>query len=86
MATPKYKKQFDEMVKNNKVLFDSLKITNKDSEEYKDLKQKLLRIIRKNEDILCSKTENTHYSNFSTNLADKFQAEIIAQYPEIYSA
>jgi hypothetical protein len=84
MVTPKYKKQYDEMVKNNQELFDALKTTNKKSKEFKEIQLSLMRVVRRNEDILCSKTENTHYSNFSTGLADKFTAEIMANYPELY--
>lgn len=72
------------MIENNQELFDELKTANQNSERFKEIQRNLLRIIRKNEDILCSKTENTHYVNFSTNLADKFQEEIKANYPEVY--
>jgi hypothetical protein len=83
MPTPKFKKQYDDMLKVNSALFESLKTLDKNSEEFKEAQRKALRIARKHEDMLCSKTENTHFSNFSTNLADKFWELIRTHYPEI---
>lgn len=83
MTTPKFKKQYDELIENNKELFDKLKSAPKDTEEFNELQRRVLRIVRRAEDALCSKTENTHFSNFSTGLADKFWEEIRANYPEI---
>ena len=73
------------MIENNKELFDELKTwgTKPKSEEFQETQRKALRVARRNEDMLCSKTENTRFSNFSTNLADKFWEKIRAEYPEI---
>ncbi len=83
MATPKYKKQYQEMIKYNKALFDSLKDTDRKTEEFRDIQKKVLRVIGQNENLLCSKTETTRYSSFSTNLSDMFWKEIRADYPEV---
>lgn len=53
------------------------------SEAFKEIQRKALRVIHQNENMLCSKTESTHFSNFSTILADKFWEKIRANYPEI---
>ena len=72
------------MVASTKSLFEALKTTNKKSAEFKDIQLKLMRVVRRNEDALCSKTENTKFSNLSTGLADKFTAEVMQYYPELY--
>lgn len=94
MATPKYKKIYQELVENNQELLNQLKDAYYDYKEdkskaevFKDLQLKALRVIRRAEDRLCSKTESTQFSSFSTTLADKFWEEVRANYPEIdYSA
>lgn len=91
MATPKYKKQFDEMLKNNKAIFDQyLELEEKYlvnpaefKEELESIKNKLMRILRKNEDMLCSKSENTKYGVYSESLAMKFWEEVRAVFPKI---
>lgn len=93
MAEPKYKQQFQKMMDTNKELFEKyaeLKRQNRKKspeleEEYQDIKFKILRVIRKNEDMLCAKSENTkQFSNYSQSLADKFQEEIRQNLPDIY--
>jgi hypothetical protein len=85
MASSKFEKQYQEMVKYNHDLFDELKLESADpkSEKFKEVQHKLLRVIHINENALCSKTEGTHYSNFSVNLADRFWEKIRDNYPEI---
>jgi nucleoside-triphosphatase THEP1 len=85
MAKTKFEKQYEEMMKNYKDVFDELKekSSNPKTEEFKALQLKVMRIIRKNEDNLCSKMENTHYSNYSVNLAEKFWELIRIDYPEV---
>lgn len=84
MAIPKYKKQYEDMIENNQELFDSLKTLPKKSEDFKSAQRAAMRIVRKNEDLLCKRTENTKFTNFSTNLADKFTEEVQTNYPEVY--
>ena len=66
-------------------MFEELKqkARNPKSEEFKEIQRKILRIIQKNEDNLCSKTESTKYLNFSAGLSDKFRDKIRKNYPEI---
>jgi hypothetical protein len=86
MTTPKYEKHYKDMIAENAELFDELKKLGKtpNSDEFRGVQFKVLRVIRKNENLLCRKTENTKYSGFSTNLADKFGELIRADYPEVY--
>ncbi|MFA6981963.1 MAG: hypothetical protein WC243_03005 [Patescibacteria group bacterium] len=85
MSSPKFEKQYNEMIEKNKELFDELKLrsTNPKSEDFKEVQRKALRIVRRSEDTLCSKTENTHFSSFSSGLADKFWEMVRSNYPEI---
>lgn len=83
MATPKFKKQYDEMLKLHKNLFETLKTMDPKSEEFKDMQLKVIRVVRKNEDALCSKTENSKFSNFSMELANKFMDLVREDYPQI---
>ena len=95
MATTKYKQQFESMLSKNAELFaqyktlveQAKKSPAKYKEELEEIKFKILRVIRKNEDMLCAKSENTkQFSNYSQNLADKFQEEIKTHFPSIYEA
>lgn len=86
MANTKYEQQYSEMIKRNKNLFEELKelSTNPKSEEFAQIQRKVLRIIKMNEDALCSKTEkNKSFSSFSMQLSDKFWEKIRSEYPEI---
>jgi hypothetical protein len=91
MSIPKYKKQYQLMLENNKEVLDELKfafnayqinpVSNKD--RFREVQMRALRTVRKNENALCAKTENTQYSGYSTNLAEKFWEEVRRDYPEI---
>ena len=91
MTVPKYKKQVEILVRANQELIDTyLELEEKfeqNADKYKDelsdIKNKLLRVIRKNEDRLCSKTESTHYSAYSEGLALKYWEEIRKLFPNI---
>jgi hypothetical protein len=85
VPTPKYQKQYLEMLKINRKVFEELKLKSakRNSLEFKEIQLKALRIVRRNEDLLCSKTENTKFSNFSLGLSDKFWELVRADYPEI---
>jgi hypothetical protein len=83
MALPKYQKQYQDMVETHKDLFASLKKADRKSEEFKDIQLKVLRIVRRNEDALCKKTESTKFMSFSLGLADKFLEVVRSEYPEI---
>jgi len=85
MTTPKFEKQYNEMIEINKNLFDELKekSSNLNSEEFREIQRKVVRVIRRTEDRLCSKTENAKFASFSTNLADRFWELVRANYPEV---
>ena len=91
MATPKYKKMFDEMMEKNKDLFAQYnevqdnydKNPKKYAEELSEMQRKVLRVIKNTENALCSRTENTGHGNYSTALADKFWEEVRAVFPRV---
>ena len=91
MATPKYKKQFDEMLTIHKTHFEKYEKMQaaadsnslEDTTEFEDLKQLLYRTIRKNEDKLCARSENTKYLMYSQNLADKFWELVREKFPKL---
>ncbi len=88
MATPKYKKYYDLLIVENQELFEEIstlfaKLEKNASlqEEFDDLRRKVIRVIAKYEDQLCSKTERTKFANFSTGLSEKFWELIRLDYP-----
>ncbi|NMB70513.1 hypothetical protein GYA27_04980 [candidate division WWE3 bacterium] len=91
MATPKFKKQIETMLAENKDLFSEyekleenyVKNPSKYKEELGEMRRKLLRIMRKHEDRLCARTENTKYANYSENLAMLFWQDIRAIFPNV---
>lgn len=52
-------------------------------EAFNEMGQKVLRIIRRYEDELCSKSENSGFGKFSTNLSDKFWEQVRGYFPHI---
>jgi hypothetical protein len=91
MATPKYKKMFEEMLQSNKQLFADYNelLAKYDSDntryaqELSEMQRKLLRIIKNTENGLCARTENTGRGNYSTALADKFWNEVRTLFPRV---
>ncbi|OGY28736.1 MAG: hypothetical protein A3J50_01325 [Candidatus Woykebacteria bacterium RIFCSPHIGHO2_02_FULL_43_16b] len=87
----KYHKCFQEMLKENKDLFEKFKVVHdnfaQDRKKYKDefnrVGAEVVTIIKRYENILCGHSENTGYAKFSSTLADKFWVEIRALYPRI---
>jgi len=87
----KYQKLFLEMLEYNEELFTSFKELNSKYEidpesvkdEFNSTGEKVLRVIRRYEDILCSKSEGGKYGKFSSNLADKFWEQIRGYFPKI---
>jgi hypothetical protein len=87
----KYKKVFKEMLEDNQNLFNEFKTIHdnftKDSENWKDKFNeegtKILRVIRRYENTLCSKSENSGYGKYSDNLSDKFWGEVRIYLPLI---
>lgn len=87
----KYKQIVDEMLQENKELFDSFEWVHTHYVENPKTWQrtfniegeKVLEVIRKYENILCRKTEGAGYSQFSSNLAQKYHEEIKKRFPKI---
>jgi len=52
-------------------------------DEFNQTGLKALRIIRRYENALCSRTENTGFGKFSENLSDKFWEEVRLNFPLI---
>lgn len=91
MFMVKYKKAFKEMLEYNQQLFNEFKVIHdsfgKDQDKWRDkfneTGTKALRVIRRYENELCSKSENTGFGKFSMNLSDKFWEEVRGLLPLI---
>lgn len=79
------------MLVENKKLFEEYialeeaykKSPSKHKEELGEMRRKLLRVMRKHEDRLCARTENTKFANYSENLAVLFWQEIRTMFPDV---
>jgi len=88
---PKYQQYFQEMIEYNKELFNEFKTIHdeylQNPKEYQEALnnkgEKVLRIIRRYENMLCGKSENSGYGKFSTGLSDKFWGLIRNYLPRI---
>ena|SRR5579884_1562416 len=91
MAEPKYKQFFDLMLKQNKELFDSFKVTHDNfvenpkiwKEKFNSQGRDVQDVVRRYENLLCGHSENSGYSKYSSNLAEKFQHEVKKLFPKI---
>lgn len=89
----KYKQVFGEMLEYNKDLFDAFRQIHSQYELdpeatqalFNEEGEKVLRIIRRYENILCGKSESGKYGKFSSTLSDKFWSEIRLHFPQIDS-
>lgn len=89
----KYQQYFQQMLVQNKEAFDSFKeIHDKyllDPDAWQDKFNQegylIQDIIRDYENRLCGHSESSGYSKFTTNLAEKFQAEVLKMFPKINS-
>lgn len=87
----KYKKIFEKMLLENEREFLSFKkiqdLYTEDSKKWKmefnDEGKKILSIIRRYENQLCGKSENSGYGLFSSNLSVKFWDQIRQSFPKI---
>lgn len=87
----KYKEYFNRMVEENKEAFD--KFTQKhfeystDEDKYQDefnkAGEEIMKVIHEWEDRLCKTSEKAGYSNYTGNLAEKFQEEVRRHFPLI---
>ncbi len=89
----KFKQVFQEMLSQNKKVFDDFKIIHDKyvsdpqtyQKQFNEEGEKILDIIRRYENRLCSHSQNTGYSKFTSSLADKFQQEVKNYLPKINS-
>ncbi len=87
----KYKQYFQEMLQQNKELFDSFdeihtKYTldpKSHQEKFNSKGEEVLDVIHHWENRLCSSSEHSGFGKFTTGLAEKFHEEIRARFPEI---
>ena len=87
----KYKKQFQLMCEENKLLFDEFKkyhdmLDSNDKsakDKFNELGRKVLRVVRRYENELCAKSENSGFGRYSVNLSEKFWEEVRSHFPRI---
>lgn len=79
------------MVEKNGELFDEfewvhenyVKNPEKWQRTFNIVGEKILEVVRKYENILCGRSENSGYGMFSPKLAEKFQEELKIHFPKI---
>ena len=87
----KYKEYFGKMVEANKELFDKFAKVHTNygldkeahQEEINKIGADVLKVIHEWENRLCSHSEKAGFSNYTGNLAEKFQEEIKGHFPLI---
>jgi len=87
----RYKNIFQKMLFENEALFLSfnkihdlyLTDSKRWKKEFNEEGQKVLSVIRRYENLLCGKSENCGYGNFSSNLSGKFWEEVKQYFPKI---
>jgi gamma-glutamylcysteine synthetase len=93
MAAPKFKQIFDEMLLQNKQLFDSFRQIHDQfmadpkayQQQFNEIGRDVQDVIRRYENRLCSHSESAGFGKFTNNLADKFQEEIKKSFSKIDS-
>jgi hypothetical protein len=71
------------MLEENQELFNHFTSLEKNSEAFNTEGNKVLRVIRRYEDELCSKSEGGRYGVFSQNLSEKFWEEVRGYFKDI---
>jgi len=87
----KYKEYVKRMLESNQELFNSFRVLHDiyalDEERYQDKfnreGEKIMLVIKEWEGRLCRQSEKAGYSNYTTNLAEKFQGEVKKVFPLI---
>jgi len=87
----KYKQQVQDMLSFQKELFAEFKEIHdkyakepeKWQKEFNEVGSKVIPIVQRWENNLCSKSESGKYGKFSSTLADKFWAEVRVHFPKI---
>ena len=86
----RYKEYVKKMIDENQTLFDKFRIVHdkyyldqdKYQEELNNIGEKVQEIVKEYENRVCANTERS-YSQYSANLAEKFQNEIRSVFPMI---
>lgn len=89
----KYQEYFQMMLAQNEALFDEFKKIHDNfvgdpktwRDKFNEMGQDVLDIVRRYENMLCSKSEGSGFGKFSSNLATKFHEEVKAYLPKIDS-
>lgn len=87
----KTKKQVLEMIEAHKDLFtefreihDKYAVNPEElQEKFNEVGKKIVPLVQRWENNLCSKSESTKYGKFSSGLADKFWTEVRTHFPKI---
>jgi hypothetical protein len=87
----KYQQLFDEMLDQNRDIFEKFGKAHKNYTENPEIYQNefdetgrdIQDIIRRYENRLCSKSESGGYGKYSTNLSEKFQKLVHERFPKI---
>lgn len=87
----KYREYYQKMVDTHPQLFREFEEVHaayhldpqKWQEEFNQVGSQVLEIIREYENRLCSHSEGSGYANYSSRLAEKFQAEVKKHFPQI---
>ncbi len=91
MAQTRYKEAYEQMVHDNKALFDEFQKIHdeyalnesKAQEQFNEKGKLVMGIVRKYEDILCKRSEVNGFSSYTSKLAEKFQEEVRKHFPKI---
>ncbi len=90
MPITKYKRYFQEMLRQNKKLFEEFEQVHEkyqkreiSQEEYNRLGSKVLEKVKEWESKLCLHMESGKYGNYSAQLAEKFRSEVRKKFPLI---
>jgi len=93
MSSTRFKEAYEQMIKDNKDLFDRFRIVHDNfeqnetahQEEFNDLGREVMSVVRKYEDILCRRSEETGHGGYTAALAEKFQNEVRKHFSKIDS-
>lgn len=90
-GTTRYKEAYEQMVRDNKELFDSFQkihdayalneTPNQDA--FNEKGKEVMNLVRKYEDILCKRSEVNGFGEYTSKLAEKFQDEVRKHFPKI---
>ena len=87
----KHQQYFQDMLENHQELFDNFKVIHQKYErdpktyqkEFNQEGEKIVSIIRRYENLLCSHSEGGKYGKFSSKLSDKFWETVRKYFPKI---